>query len=147
MKVHSTTGAISLHGSRSYDGATEDSMEGLEFYDAYVVTSYTVSSAWFGQDFLPFITVFRISDLVSISSHRLHFRMPWIGHQRNQIITDMYLIPHLYRVGNIIYMYGLTKNLYSSESSTRFPFVQSIDFSDYATDGFPNFGGAAARAA
>jgi len=81
FKVHSTTGALSLHGSRSYDKYYEDSMEGLEFYDAYVVTSYTVSSAWFGQDFLPFITVFRLSDLVSISSHKMHFRMPWVGYQ------------------------------------------------------------------
>lgn len=73
--------------------------------------------------------------------------MPWVGYQRLTVITDMYVIPHLYRVGTNVFLYGLTKNLFAEDSSTRFPFVQSINMENYVSEGKPRLGGAASYAA
>lgn len=147
-KVHPTSGALSLHVMRYYDWGTEDSMNAFEFYDEYFFTCFTYASTWIGNDVLPFVTVFRIEDLDTLSSHVFYFRMTAGAPQHTAPLTDMYVIPHFLRVGTQVFAYGLTKKLYSAEESTRFPFIQSIEFQGYDPGVIPpKIGGAAARAA
>lgn len=146
-KIHATTGQLSLHGRIKYDGGAEDTSDAFEFYNEYFVIVYTISSTYFASPLVPFVSVFRLADLVLLSSHQMGFRMPWQGYIINTVLTDLYVIPHLYRVGHNLYCYGLTKNFYSAESSTRFPFVHLINMENYASEGKPRLGGGAGNAA
>lgn len=123
--INPTTAAITYDMQINWSGLSAESCDTMNIVGDHIFMSCTYTTHGASSTVLPYVVKLLIADMTYVKTYNMRFNDAYTSPIR--AYSERQIFPHATVISDTLYIYGISKVMYGSASTTRYPLIMTLD--------------------